>query len=393
MFQKLALLLAVIVVVNAHITIPLRKTVKYLFPKRHFESRTSRATTATIPLTDYFNLEYDGPISLGTPAQSFTVLFDTGSSNLWVMGKDATCSQCNQSYHYHQYDSSASSTYVANGTNFNITYGQGNTTGHLVSDELTVGGVSVRVTFGEATKVSYPGRSDGIFGLAYRSLSVRHVLPPLYVLYQNGAIDQLLFSFFLQSNATSDGQLILGGIQSQYYKGSLYYTSIIDQAWYVIGLYNVKVNGQSYTSAQRAIVDSGTSFLVGPSNDVNDIAQSVGATYDSSSGMYFVSCSASLPNIYVTVGDATSNYQLTVYPGSYRLNSSGTCYLAMSGANIYDQYNNSMWILGDVLMRDWYTVFDIANTRIGFGSTKASSTLQICSIFWIVLVYLLFVNA
>jgi len=212
-------------------------------------------------------------------------------------------------------------------------------------------------------------------------------------MWQNGLLDNFLFSFYLQSTATSDGQLTLGGIQSQYYKGSLYYTPIIDQAWYVIGLYNVEVSGQSYKSAQRAIVDSGTSFLVGPVNDVSDIAQSVGGSYDSSTGTYSVSCSASLPNLYFSVGDATSNHQLTIYPSSYRLNSSGTCYLALGGSNVYDQYNNSMWILGDVLMRDWYTVFDVGNTRMGFGTTKASSTLQICSAFWLILIYLLFVNA
>ncbi|KAK6038100.1 eukaryotic aspartyl protease [Cooperia oncophora] len=151
------------------------------------------ANLASLPqaVSDYGDYEYVGNITIGTPNQQFVVVLDTGSANLWHL-------PCNKKA---KFVAASSSTFVSSTTAWTITYGSGDAKGVLGTDTVKFGGskeqqlVVPKTTFGLATHISSDFKddpTDGILGLAFTSLAVDGVVPPLI-----NAINQGEFAFGL----------------------------------------------------------------------------------------------------------------------------------------------------------------------------------------------------
>ncbi|XP_011196142.2 lysosomal aspartic protease-like [Zeugodacus cucurbitae] len=316
---------------------------------------------ATEQLQDQFDMSYYGKITIGTPPQEFLVLFDSGSSNLWI--PSSSCPSSNQACQNHaKYDSSASSTYVANGESFSIQYGSGSLSGYLSQDTVRVAGLTIKdQVFAEA--MQEPGTSfvnsgfDGLMGMAFQSISNDNVVPPFYNMWSQGLISKNLFSFYLTRAGTSvnGGEMILGGSDSSLYKGQLTYVPISEQGYWQFGVDSGSIGGQPLCSGGcQAIADTGTSLIVAPYYGYITYMNIVDPDGDG-----YIDCSSvsSLPDMEFVIGGTT----FTIPASQYVVESEGLCSPAIS------YMGTDFWILGDIFIGLYYTEFDMGNNRIGFA--------------------------
>jgi hypothetical protein len=321
-----------------------------------------------VAIKDYQNAQFYGSISVGTPAKTFNVIFDTGSSNLWV--PDTKCGfSCLLK---DKYDSSKSSTYVADGRTFAIQYGSGPVSGVLAKDTVTWGNIIVPdVTFAEVDTVSglglaYAiGKFDGIMGLGFPSISVDGITPVFTELVNNKDLAQGVFAFYLPNDATKAGELTIGGIDPAHYKGELSYVPLSAETYWQVTADSMTVGGKSITTTMTAIVDSGTSLLAGPVADVKALAATLGATLVMNNE-YTIDCAkaTTAPDFVITL----AGKQYTIPASEYIINSGGACLLGFVGIDVP---NHPLWIMGDIFMRTYYTVFDYENQRVGFAPINA----------------------
>ncbi|KAG0519251.1 hypothetical protein BDA96_09G248400 [Sorghum bicolor] len=238
-----------------------------------------------IALKNYMNAQYFGEIGVGTPEQKFTVIFDTGSSNLWV--PSSKCYFSIACYFHSRYKSGQSSTYKKNGKPAAIQYGTGSIAGFFSEDSVTLGDLVVKdQEFIEATKE--PGltfmvaKFDGILGLGFQEISVGNATPVWYNMVKQGLISDPVFSFWFNRHADDGegGEIVFGGMDSSHYKGDHTYVPVTQKGYWQFNMGDVLVDGVSTgfcAGGCAAIADSGTSLLAGPTAIITEINEKIGA--------------------------------------------------------------------------------------------------------------------
>ncbi|KFP73052.1 Renin, partial [Acanthisitta chloris] len=318
--------------------------------------------------------QYFGEISIGTPAQTFKVVFDTGSANLWV--PSYKCSPLYSACVSHsRYDSSKSRTYISNGTGFAIRYGSGSVKGFLSQDIVTVSDIPIIQVFAEATALpAFPfifARFDGVLGMGYPSQAIDGITPVFDRILSQQILKEDVFSVYYSRNALlkPGGEIILGGSDPAYYTGEFHYLNISKSGYWQISMKGVSVGAEILFCKEgcSVAVDTGASYITGPAGPVSVLMKAIGAA-EMAEGEYVVDCDqvSQLPNISFHLGGKVYALSGSAYILRQSQYGEDICVVGFSGLDIPPPAG-PLWILGASFIGHYYTKFDRRNNRIGFA--------------------------
>ncbi|TMW63988.1 hypothetical protein Poli38472_014693 [Pythium oligandrum] len=374
-------------------------------------TQTSAAVAAhtpilRIPLDNYDQMQFYGSVSVGTPPQEFRVIFDTGSSDVWL--PDVACATCAGP---RRFDSTRSLSYRSLNESFLLEYGSGNASGGLMTETLRLGGalelLAVRVgRVNATTRRLQRFHADGIVGLAFDSLAL--ITKPGLVPSNDYVSLLSRFSIYINPlpGKLPSSQLILGGVDSTlvapdpnavqwHYFPLVPYPDTKLLGFWAVKLAHYRVvrpeqpndHGQ-HTTQLTAIIDSGTSLLLLPPRLFNISIQHIRHHLRHHhqvilephaveiSGYACQECSPSMfPALEFAFSQApTDASQRFILQGrDYVRCEGGYCSPQLDVHKLFGDdesmpsIHEEVIVLGALFMRAYYTVFDSHAHRVGFA--------------------------
>ena len=327
--------------------------------------------------SNYLDARFYGRIKIGTPPQVFKVVFDTGSSDLWV---PSAKSRSKASMLHRKYNSEASSSYVKVGRSFSIKYGTGSVKGFLSKDTVTLGGVPMpNITFGEV--LEQPGLAfvaanfDGIFGLGLPNLvSMRGARPPFFSMCEHKHTASCVFSMYMERSTDGAymgvepavGEIILGGSDESKFVPPMIKLPVLPPLnYWAVKMDEISVGSLVLRENAATIIDTGTSLNMGPAEDIARLHANIpGSVKVKDSGEYKIPCQAieQLPDFKFQFG----GHVFTLTPEEYTIRLDKlSCLSGFMENKLPKPYT---WVLGDLFLSHVYTEFDGNNFTIGFAN-------------------------
>jgi hypothetical protein len=324
--------------------------------------------------TDY---SYFIKAEVGSKNKQIYMLLDTGAGSSWVMGADCTDAPCSMHTTFGQDDSS---TYTDAGKPFSISYGSGTVNGSLVTDTISVAGISMKYTFGRASHASEDFSHfafDGILGMSMSQGASDNFLK---VLADSKKLDKNIFGIHLNraSDGSNDGEIKFGSTNSDKYTGNITYNPVTSQD----GDWAIQIDDMAYDGKKSgaggvlSYLDTGTSFVFGPPGLTKKIHDVIPGSASSDGLTYTVPCDS---NKSLTFTFSGVDYQLSPKDWISPKDNSGKCTSNIYGHEVVE----GSWLMGDTFLKNVYAVFDKDEKRIGFavaagspGGSSSSSSLN-----------------
>jgi hypothetical protein len=327
----------------------------YMSTAARFESMSESNGTVDVPVKDYQNTQYFIEIDIGTPGQTFTVVPDTGSSNLWVYGSGCKSLVCRT---HKTFNGSKSSTYTKGTKDFQIQYGSGGIKGTQSTESATFGGVTAAsMGFGEIVSVKgptfYVSQMDGIVGLGYDQISVNGI--PTFLSSSDLDAKDRGFGFYLKNNP-EESYMTIPGFETEGYT-LIKKHDVVEKSYWNVKLDSMTSDKEVKTPGYMAAIDSGTSLIVGPKAIIDPLVEGITVNQD---------CSGidDLPDITFVMDDVAYPLSPSDYVVQVSQFGNTQCLMGIMSTAVPDGFHYV--IVGDVFFRKYAPYFNLADNTVSF---------------------------
>merc|ERR1719161_3128143 len=232
----------------------MRKQSKAL-TRMHRRKRSKRSRSKVVHASEYY-----GKISVGNPPQEFLVVFDTGSGNLLLPGKEC---RDEASTSHKRFDSSLSkrSVQIAFADSpdkpvdkggdrdvVTITFGTGEMSGVFVQDKICIGSICTTGNFVSATEESDEPFSlvpfDGIFGLALPQMSEGKGFNILDCMVRDKVLKTNVFSVFFGVGDNEESEISFGEFKQNRIASKLFFAPVSTPGYWQVKMEDVTINNK-----------------------------------------------------------------------------------------------------------------------------------------------------
>ncbi|RIB03878.1 aspartic peptidase domain-containing protein [Gigaspora rosea] len=327
---------------------------------------TKRDPQGTVELDLKNGRTYVGSILIG--GQNFTILIDSGSSNLWIPSVYCTSTACTAGA---LYDPAKSTTYrmLPPPNNFTASFGDGaSVNGFKATDTVVLGGLSItQQTFGVVTTFeSRSYRGGGVMGIRFSQDRRFNAPGVIQTMKAQKVLNKALVGVLL--NPSGPSYITLGDIPTEYSKNISYNKVVSNDTW-VIAISDVQVDGNSLGIKSTTLIDTGATIMYGLANQVATLHGKIsGASL--SGNTWWIPCDTKSK-----VSIVFNGIPYVIEQSQLIRQKNDTTGLCRSGIQPQpDGITGIEWSLGDAFLTSVFTVFDFDNLQIGFAPAEATGS-------------------
>mmetsp|Transcript_12472 Transcript_12472/g.17398 ORF Transcript_12472/g.17398 Transcript_12472/m.17398 type:complete len:445 (-) Transcript_12472:248-1582(-) len=250
----------------------------------HFMQYRAKIHNYNLALKSIAGSQYVGDIHIGTPPQRASVVFDTGSSNLWVTSSECETYSCSVHNRFHH---NFSSTFTDIGQQMDVQFGTGAISGSLGTDVFHLGPVHIPgQVFGRITSETgqvFLNDFDGIAGLSFSELSATKEKTLFDNLIAARQLEKNWLSFYYDVSGHSG--IVFGDVHPHLYHGPIHWVNVNKRLYWQVELYDVTIGRHSLRrqgtlcpqvakgKSCTLVFDTGTSIFTAPSSSAGHMLE------------------------------------------------------------------------------------------------------------------------